>query len=151
MDVVTAANFSFHLTNPARGQAANANITLDVRRTNYETPNGVRMFPDFRLSLPTGVEDTFYPLAVDNAKIVVVKIGQRSPFLCDENRITLAITSNVSLQHCTTIITVSGLTGMAKSQKLSEWQSRTVLRGVREALCPTRDLWCSLATPFIFR
>jgi len=22
---------------------------------------------------------------------------------------------------------------------------------VREALCPTRDLWCSLATPFIFR
>ena len=22
---------------------------------------------------------------------------------------------------------------------------------VREALCPTRDLWCSLATPFTFR
>jgi len=129
VDVVIAANFSFNLTNPAREQAANANITLDVRRTNYETPSGVRMFPDFRLSLPSGVEDNFYPLAVENAKIVRAKIGQRSPFLCDANVITLAIASNVSLQHCKTIITVSGLTGMAGSGELSKWRPPTVLRG----------------------
>ena len=27
----------------------------------------------------------------------------------------------------------------------------TLERRLREALCPTRDLWCSLATPFTFR
>ena len=110
-DLLNGVNFSFTLTNPARGQPANPEIKMDLLSSNWAARaagSDFVMLDDVGLSLPAGFDATLYPLFVENAKLTVSEIGQRSPFLCDLNAITIHLTSNVTLKHCETIITVDG-------------------------------------------
>jgi hypothetical protein len=137
-DLATFVNFSFTLKNPAQGQSANTNITIEVRGSNYL--KGFKMFNNFRLNLPTGLQAEFYPLFVKNAKLTLAKIGQQSPFLCDLNAITLKINSNVTVKHCQTIITVGPFAGLTTLQGVS------TLRGVGKNLSASQF---SYAAPYL--
>jgi hypothetical protein len=123
-DIVDGIDFSFTLVNPARGQNASSGIKLVVTGTNYAL-SGFKMQADIALTLPAGLDATMNPLFVQNALIVESKIGQTSPFLCDQNVIKLYLRSSVSIIHCKTIVTVGGFAGMSSTVPtfLAHWQT----------------------------
>jgi hypothetical protein len=113
-DIVDGIDFSFTLVNPARGQSASSGIEMGVTGTNYAL-SGFNMQANIILTLPAGLDATMNPLFVQNALFVESRIGQTSPFLCDQNVIKLYLRSSVSLFHCKTIITLGGFAGMSST------------------------------------
>ena len=113
-DIVDGIDFSFTLVNPARGQSASSGIEMAVTGTNYAL-SGFKMQANIILTLPAGLDATMNPLFVQNALFVESKIGQTSPFLCDQNVIKLYLRSSASIIHCKTNITVGGFAGISST------------------------------------
>ena len=108
--------FTFDLRNPSRGQSGSPVFVA--------VADGIK-FPEAAMKTPMDIDGDAdldgeggenapaYPLSVDTAFLVEKKIGQNSPWPCDNNTVTVELkVSTRLLSSCAPTVTLKGLTAM---------------------------------------
>jgi hypothetical protein len=118
-------SFTFNLQNPSRGQSGSpvsvaVSDGIKFSEAMMKTPmdtGGWTPWPGTPVVADLDGEGDHnapaYPLSVDTAFLVEKKIGQSSPWPCDNNTVTVALKiSTTLLSSCAPTVTLEGLLGM---------------------------------------